>query len=257
MCPAPALYTARLGYPAGGRGVSAAVGEAAARPRGRGSTLSCRAPRTRSAWTGRARGCLRNAGGGGCAVWAQAEPGREEVEVYQRTYYRPADFTDSRYDPAFSPILYPGQRVRARVTLDGEAQGAYMACALRAGWQWRRARVRRAGAPAKGRDARAGRWTSRRWRARAWSARGVCFERVEGRRAARLRGGDGLRGRAGLTRSTLRASARRSGTPCTGGSARMTRLSGIWALEDGALVGSGARAGRGVHGAMSPGATWR
>ena len=35
--------------------------------------------------------------------------------VYYGTYYRPKDFTDSRYDPAFSPLLYPGQCVAARV----------------------------------------------------------------------------------------------------------------------------------------------
>ncbi|MNW37744.1 ADP-ribosylglycohydrolase [compost metagenome] len=35
--------------------------------------------------------------------------------LYHQTYYRPADFNDSRYDPAFSPLLYPGQRVEARV----------------------------------------------------------------------------------------------------------------------------------------------
>lgn len=33
-------------------------------------------------------------------------------EIYQKTYYFPSDFSDSRYDPAFSPILYPGQTLR-------------------------------------------------------------------------------------------------------------------------------------------------
>lgn len=36
-------------------------------------------------------------------------------DVFHKTYYRPADFHDSRYDPAFSPILYPGQSLTARV----------------------------------------------------------------------------------------------------------------------------------------------
>ena len=35
--------------------------------------------------------------------------------IYHGTYYRPKDFTDSRYNPEFSPILYPGQTVSARV----------------------------------------------------------------------------------------------------------------------------------------------
>ncbi|BFT74737.1 ADP-ribosylglycohydrolase family protein [Paenibacillus sp. P36] len=45
---------------------------------------------------------------GGCAY-----------RVYHQTYYRPDDFNDSRYDPSFSPILYPGQTVEAQVMLPG------------------------------------------------------------------------------------------------------------------------------------------
>lgn len=33
----------------------------------------------------------------------------EEHFIYKRTYYRPEHFNDSRYDPCFSPIVYPGQ----------------------------------------------------------------------------------------------------------------------------------------------------
>lgn len=43
---------------------------------------------------------------GGCAY-----------RVYHQTYYRPADFNDSRYDPSFSPILYPGQTIEAKAML--------------------------------------------------------------------------------------------------------------------------------------------
>lgn len=35
--------------------------------------------------------------------------------VYHQTYYRPHDFNDSRYDPSFSPLLYPGQTIEAQV----------------------------------------------------------------------------------------------------------------------------------------------
>jgi ADP-ribosylglycohydrolase len=35
--------------------------------------------------------------------------------VYHQTYYRPDDFNDSRYDPCFSPILYPGQTMEAKL----------------------------------------------------------------------------------------------------------------------------------------------
>ena len=35
----------------------------------------------------------------------------KEARVYLKTYYTNKDFSDSRYDPAFSPILYPGQKI--------------------------------------------------------------------------------------------------------------------------------------------------
>jgi len=35
--------------------------------------------------------------------------------VYYKTYYRPEDFNDSRYDPSFSPQLYPGQTIIGKV----------------------------------------------------------------------------------------------------------------------------------------------
>lgn len=41
--------------------------------------------------------------------------GGEWAEIYKKTYYFPEDFSDSRYDPSFSPILYPGQRLWAAV----------------------------------------------------------------------------------------------------------------------------------------------
>ena len=44
------------------------------------------------------------------------EPG-ERLYVFKHTYYRPEEFTDSRYDPAFSPILYPGQTIEASLYL--------------------------------------------------------------------------------------------------------------------------------------------
>jgi ADP-ribosylglycohydrolase len=48
--------------------------------------------------------------------------GGNAYRVYHQTYYRPDDFNDSRYDPAFSPILYPGQTVEAKVLLPEWAQ---------------------------------------------------------------------------------------------------------------------------------------
>ena len=32
-----------------------------------------------------------------------------EVSIYSKTYYKPEDFDDSRYDPDFSPTFYPGE----------------------------------------------------------------------------------------------------------------------------------------------------
>lgn len=39
------------------------------------------------------------------------------IRVYHKTYYRPEDFHDSRYDPSFSPTLYPGQTIRCVVKI--------------------------------------------------------------------------------------------------------------------------------------------
>ena len=40
----------------------------------------------------------------------------EAFRIAKRTYFYPSDFHDNRYDPAFSPLLYPGQTISARVT---------------------------------------------------------------------------------------------------------------------------------------------
>lgn len=41
----------------------------------------------------------------------------ERVCLYKKTYCYPRDFHDSRYDPSFSPLCYPGQTVHASVFL--------------------------------------------------------------------------------------------------------------------------------------------
>ena len=48
---------------------------------------------------------------------------REKVFVYKKTYYHPSDFSDSRYDPEFSPVCYPGQTVRAAAFIPSDAYG--------------------------------------------------------------------------------------------------------------------------------------
>jgi ADP-ribosylglycohydrolase len=47
--------------------------------------------------------------------------GRNILKVYHKTYYRPNDFYDSRYDPSFSPILYPGQTISCSVALPDQS----------------------------------------------------------------------------------------------------------------------------------------
>lgn len=39
----------------------------------------------------------------------------KEAEVFQKTYYFPEDFDDSRYDPSFSPLVYPGDTLHCYV----------------------------------------------------------------------------------------------------------------------------------------------
>lgn len=56
---------------------------------------------------------------GGRALRIQAEKLAEETKlyVYQKTYYQVEDLHDNRYEPAFSPKIYPGQWLRARVSV--------------------------------------------------------------------------------------------------------------------------------------------
>ncbi|MEW5816367.1 MAG: ADP-ribosylglycohydrolase family protein [Spirochaetota bacterium] len=51
-----------------------------------------------------------------------------ELRVFHKTYYRPSDFNDSRYDPNFSPILYPGQKLTAFVMVPGSSDITISGC---------------------------------------------------------------------------------------------------------------------------------
>jgi ADP-ribosylglycohydrolase len=51
----------------------------------------------------------------------------ERVYVYKKTYYFSQDFHDSRYDPSFSPLVYPGQTVHGWVYLPDYGNGC-LAC---------------------------------------------------------------------------------------------------------------------------------
>jgi hypothetical protein len=38
---------------------------------------------------------------------------KEKIFVYKKTYYHPSDFSDSRYDPEFTPVSYPADGAAA------------------------------------------------------------------------------------------------------------------------------------------------
>ncbi len=54
------------------------------------------------------------------AMAKPVSPG-ERVCVFKHTYLRPSDFHDSRYDPAFSPLVYPGQTLHGSAMLPQNA----------------------------------------------------------------------------------------------------------------------------------------
>ena len=47
----------------------------------------------------------------------------DKIYVYKQTYYLPDDFSDSRYDPGFSPIAYPGQTLHGSIYLPSYSYG--------------------------------------------------------------------------------------------------------------------------------------
>ena len=52
---------------------------------------------------------------------------QNEVYVYQKTYYQPDDLHDARYQPCFSPIVFPGDEVRSSLyNATGQKLKAYL-----------------------------------------------------------------------------------------------------------------------------------
>lgn len=86
----------------------------------RGSTCSFRTEKTKAAQEDMLRHDARffSTGRGSLRVTLLDQDAGEARNVFYKTYYHPEDFHDSRYDPFFSPVLYPGQTVCARVGLD-------------------------------------------------------------------------------------------------------------------------------------------
>ena len=63
-------------------------------------------------------------------VAKHVEPG-ENVFVYKKTHYRPADFHDSRYDPCFSPLVYPGQIIHGSAMIPEYGEDALVSLYVR------------------------------------------------------------------------------------------------------------------------------
>lgn len=42
---------------------------------------------------------------------------KQHIYIYKKTYYEPKDFVDSRYDPSFSPSVYPGESISVSVKI--------------------------------------------------------------------------------------------------------------------------------------------
>ncbi|AUS97883.1 hypothetical protein CDQ84_00400 [Clostridium thermosuccinogenes] len=63
-----------------------------------------------------------HSGKGALKVAARWMPGTGEVSVYYQTYYRHGDFSDSRYEPSFSPVLYPGQTIKGSVMVPEDSR---------------------------------------------------------------------------------------------------------------------------------------
>jgi len=67
-------------------------------------------------------------GQGSLKIIAKPMTAGQELSIYHKTYYRPADFHDSRYDPSFSPILYPGQTFKGSVMIHEDINYGILAC---------------------------------------------------------------------------------------------------------------------------------
>lgn len=165
----------------------------------------------------------------------------DQMRVVLKTYYRPEDFSDSRYFPAFSPILYPGQQIQTVIRLDPLTE-----CDMQANlfaWdgnqnQWFRS------APIR---LLPGKWT--RLVYTIPSAPGACLEKT-GIELTRCSGGMGIR----TTVQCFVDSFHLSGTaqyeidfhkermerwsPIHREVSQLTWLKGIWELEQGELSGS-------------------
>ncbi len=64
-------------------------------------------------------------------ILAKSVWGGDAVYAYRKTYYEPKDFHDSRYDPCFSPLIYPGQTLHASAYIPEYSQEALVSLYVR------------------------------------------------------------------------------------------------------------------------------
>lgn len=162
------------------------------------------------------------------------QPGDERY-VYYGTYYRPHHFHDSRYDPSFSPVLYPGQTVTASVSAgsNGALKAALYALDGNTGHEY------------------VGKWTelkSGEWADLSLDIPPLCGAVIEQAgvklMALRWEGQDAVyidrMHFAGKADYTVDFSKERMEvwTPLHREVSQMTYLKGIWDLQDGRLMGT-------------------
>lgn len=189
------------------------------------------------------QGCLK-------AVFKRVTSG-DTLKLYYGTYYRPHHFHNSRYDPSFSPILYPGQTVTAWVMSDAGVN-------VRAGLYVLDGNDDRIYA-GESVELKKGEWTCLSYTIPALSGAcieqaGVLLEPLEGWGDDALLYLDDMTF-SGTPEYTLDFSRERieKWTVHHQEVSQMTKLKGIWYLEDGCLTGSCADFGEAYTGDVA----WR
>lgn len=177
-------------------------------------------------------------GEGALRVVVTSLNGHDRYAVARRTHFRPEDFQNSRYDPSFSPLVYPGQTIRAKVK---RAEDGIQCMAAMYAFDANSGQTLRAEDIAVGDD-----WTQLCFRIPA--GKGICIDEV-GVSVYAKEGWDSLsvilldefvvEGDAdyGLDFSKERNEYWHSHHQEV---SQFTYLRGIWKLEDGQLVGTGA-----------------
>ena len=154
--------------------------------------------------------------------------------VFRKTHYHPEDFHDSRYDPCFSPQLYPGQTLSVRVKAES---GPLLSAALYV-------RNRQELLKAEPEVLNAGDWTLLRYRIPALPCgcieeAGVLFTALDGWNGTAVVLLDDMdySGVPDYSVDFNRESVE-NWSPSHREISQFTYLKGIWRLEDGVLSGS-------------------